>query len=47
MSEAFIYMFVVGSGASSGVAIVGLLTWRIVLKIQNKKTKKTNLKGAF
>lgn len=45
MAEAFFYMLVVGSGASSGVAIVGLVTWQIVLKVQNKKTKKTKSKG--
>lgn len=47
MAEAFFYMLVVGSGASSGVAIVGLITWRLVIKIQNKQNKKTKARAAY
>ncbi len=46
MAEAFFYMLVVGMGATSGAAIVGIVTWRLVLKIQNKENKKMKKKGA-
>lgn len=40
MADAFVYMMVVGSGTATGVAIVGVITWRIVLKMMNKQNKK-------
>jgi len=46
MAEAFFYMLVVGMGATSGAAIVGIITWRLVLKIQNREGRKTKRKGA-
>lgn len=39
MADAFIYMYVVGAGTAAGVATVGLLTWKIVKKTNNKKVK--------
>lgn len=47
MAEAFMYMMVVGAGTATGVASVGLITWRIVLKIQNKRPKKQKARSAF
>lgn len=38
--DAFIYMFFIGSGTAAGVSVVGLLTWKIVLRSLNKKPKK-------
>jgi hypothetical protein len=38
--DAFIYMFFVGSGTASGVAVIGLLTWKIVKRSENKQPKK-------
>lgn len=40
MADAFVYMMVVGSGTASGVAVVGVITWRIVLRMMNKQSKK-------
>lgn len=45
MSEAFVYMFVVASGASSGVAVVGFVSYRLFVfmqgrvKVPNKKKR--------
>lgn len=36
MSDAFVYMFVVGAGASSGVAVVGFAAYRIFTFMQGK-----------
>lgn len=47
MAEAFMYMMVVGSGTATGVAAVGLVTWRLVLKIQSKRPKKQKARSAF
>ena len=38
--DAFIYMFFVGGGAAAGVAVVGLITWKIVTRSLNKSPKK-------
>lgn len=46
MVDAFIYMFFVGSGTSFGVAAVGLLTYKIVIKMNNKNVSKKRKKGA-
>lgn len=40
MADAFVYMMVVGSGTATGVAIVGIVTWKIVLKMMTKQNKK-------
>lgn len=40
MSDAFVYMFVVGAGASSGVAVVGMTTYWVFNRIQNKTPRK-------
>lgn len=40
MADAFVYMMVVGSGTATGVSIVGIITWKIVLKMMNKQGKK-------
>jgi hypothetical protein len=40
--DAFVYMFFVGSGTAAGVAVVGLITWKIV-KGSNNKTKKRGI----
>lgn len=40
MAEAFTYMLVVAAGAATGVAIVGLITWRIVMRVLSKGSKK-------
>lgn len=40
MADAFVYMFFVGSGTASGVAVVGFMTWRIVVRVLNKGSKK-------
>lgn len=45
MVDAFIYMVVVAAGATTGVAIVGLITWRIVMRILNKGSKKVRKRG--
>lgn len=42
MVEAAMYMFFVGAGTSAGVAVVGIVTWKIVqrsLAKQNKRKK--------
>lgn len=44
MADAFIYMFVVGSGTSLGVACIAWLSWKVV---QRSNVKKTKRKGAF
>jgi hypothetical protein len=38
--DAFMYMFFVGSGTAAGVAVVGLITWKIVSRSLNKETTK-------
>lgn len=40
MSDAFIYMFVVGSGAASGVAVVGMATYYVFRLLQQKSGRK-------
>lgn len=40
MVDAFIYMFFVGAGTTAGAATVGLITWKIVQKSNNKVAKK-------
>jgi hypothetical protein len=40
MGDAFIYMYVVSSGAAAGVATVGLITWKIIQRFNNKTIKK-------
>lgn len=45
MADAFIYMFVVGSGASSGVAVVGLVTFKVFVYLQNRSTQKVSKRG--
>lgn len=40
MAEAFIYMYFVGAGTAAGAATVGLITWKIVQKSNNKISKK-------
>ena len=47
MAEAFMYMTVVGAGTATGVAFVGIVTWRIVEKMHNKKSKKQKARSAF
>lgn len=46
MVEAFIYMFFVGSGTTLGAASVGLLTFKVYKRMENKTAKRTR-KGAF
>lgn len=36
MSDAFVYMFVVGAGASSGVAVVGFASYRLFMFMQRR-----------
>ncbi|MFO1442680.1 hypothetical protein KDN24_05565 [Bacillus sp. Bva_UNVM-123] len=40
MAEAFIYMYFVGAGTAAGAATVGLITWKIVKKTNDKVAKK-------
>ena len=40
MADAFVYMFVVGSGFSSGVAFVMFISWKIYSRSKNKTNKK-------
>jgi hypothetical protein len=40
--DAFVYMFFVGAGTAAGVAVVGLITWKIV-KSSNNKIKKRGI----
>lgn len=45
MANAWVYMFIVGSGAATGVAVVGLITYLLLTKImaaqpKNQKNKK-------
>lgn len=44
--DAFIYMFFVGAGTSLGVATIGLLTYKLILKMNKKETNKNRKKGA-
>lgn len=43
MADAFIYMYIVGSGCAAGVATVGLITWKIVKKMNLKTSKKRGI----
>jgi hypothetical protein len=46
MFDAFVYMFFLGSGTALGVATIGFLSWFLVKKINQPKTKKNkNRKG--
>lgn len=47
MAEAFIYMFVVGSGTSLGVATIAFISWKVVIRSKNKATRKLKRKGAY
>lgn len=40
MVDAFIYMYIVASGAAFGVATVAWISWKVVLKGQKKKARK-------
>ncbi|MBM7543259.1 hypothetical protein [Amphibacillus cookii] len=40
MIDAFIYMFVVGSGTSLGVAVIALASWKFVQRSKKKEKKK-------
>jgi hypothetical protein len=40
MGAAFLYMYFVGAGTAAGAATVGLITWKIVQRSNNKTTKK-------
>ena len=40
MADAFVYMFVVGSGFSFGVAVVVFISWKFVQRSKNKKSKR-------
>lgn len=40
MADAFMYMYVVGAGTAAGVATVGLITWKIIKRSNNKIGKK-------
>lgn len=46
MADAFVYMFFVGSGVASGVAVVAWVGWKVVQRSNNKKMK-TKKRGAF
>lgn len=43
LSEAFVYMFVVGSGTASGVAVVGLATYKFH-QIMKKRSEDKQVK---
>lgn len=45
MSDAFVYMFVVGAGASSGVAVVGFVAYRVFLFTQRRTAIKPRKRG--
>lgn len=45
MVDAFIYMFFVGGGCASGIATVGLITWKIVQRMNNPKVKMQKKRG--
>lgn len=47
MAEAFIYMFVVGAGTSLGVATIGFISWKVVIRSNNKTTRKMKKSGAY
>jgi hypothetical protein len=38
--DAFIYMFFIGSGTATGVAVVGLITWKVFQRMNNKPKKR-------
>lgn len=40
MVDAFIYMFVIGSGTALGVAVVGFLSWKVIQRSNKPKTVK-------
>lgn len=46
MADAFIYMYVVGSGTALGVASVTWLSWKVVQR-SNSKGKVSKRRGAF
>lgn len=49
MANAFFYMFIVGAGASSGVAVVGLVTYLLVKKLfmEKQQPKKNRKRGVI
>lgn len=48
MANAWVYMFIVGSGAATGVAVVGLVTFLLLKKITAGSTgKKKSKKGVI
>lgn len=44
MADAFVYMFIVGAGATSGAAVVGLATFKIFNWMQREKPGKAKRK---
>lgn len=47
MAEAFIYMFVVGAGTSLGVATIAFISWKVVMRSNDKTMRKIKRKGAY
>lgn len=47
VADAWVYMFIVGSGASTGVAVVGLITFLLLKKITADTNKKKSKKGVI
>lgn len=47
MSDAFVYMFVVASGAASGVAVVAFVCYKIYGWSQGKGNKNTKKRRAI
>lgn len=44
MANAWLYMFIVGNGAATGVAVAGLITYLIVKKITAAEPKQKKRK---
>lgn len=40
MSDAFVYMFVIGSGTSSGVALVAFISYKVFMFMRRKELVK-------
>lgn len=40
LAAAFVYFFVIGAGAASGVGVVAWIGWKIVARAQRKQSRK-------
>jgi len=40
MADAFFYMLIVGAGLSTGISIVGFISWKLFNRLNRKNKKK-------